>query len=373
MISTLTISLIFQMIIPMTNRKLYPALDYLKIILTILVIAIHFAPFGSPSAMDNLNFYTTQYFTRIAVPGFFVMSSFLIFSKCNYDNFDIHYVMAKCKHFLYLYLIWTAIYGFYIFKSWQHGRKTLLELIRDFFFVGSYLHLWYFPAIILALFLTGLLLKLRLKPWTITIIASIFYCLGLLGHTYFRLNEIFIGAEARDFVLNYLKIFYTTRNGLFEGFLFVAVGMLLAHKKDFFENISPVLTSILIGLFFIINILEVNLVKHFSLAYENDFYICTVPLVSLTIILCINNNLNLKINKSSFAKYCEPARKITAIVFYIHLIAGSLIKDIADFMKLPFITDNLMFPLTVVFSFLAAYIIYRFSNTKHMQFLKHIF
>ena len=63
------------------SKKQYPALDITKIVMAILVIIIHRNVF--PDKFDFANFMLTDIFCQIAVPFFFITSSFLFFRSVN--------------------------------------------------------------------------------------------------------------------------------------------------------------------------------------------------------------------------------------------------------------------------------------------------
>ncbi len=56
----------------------YQGIDVLKFIMAILVISLHIYPFTDIN--ETLNYYTINWFSRLAVPFFFVCTGFFIFS-----------------------------------------------------------------------------------------------------------------------------------------------------------------------------------------------------------------------------------------------------------------------------------------------------
>ena len=74
------------------KQYVYPSLDLMKFICSILVVMIHITPFGE---YEFLNFAIHNYVARIAVPYFFVTSGFLLFRKTSYDDFNIN-ILFSC-------------------------------------------------------------------------------------------------------------------------------------------------------------------------------------------------------------------------------------------------------------------------------------
>ena len=101
----------------------FPAIDIIKFLCAILVVAIHIPPLSSFSDnvyADHLNYGICQYLARIAVPFYFAAAGFLFFRKLDIHNFN------------------AGIFKKYIFKNLR-----LLGLWTVLLFDGSTGHLWY--------------------------------------------------------------------------------------------------------------------------------------------------------------------------------------------------------------------------------------
>lgn len=312
------------------SRITYYGLDILRIICAVLVVTIHFAPFGPYETTEMLNFRFVQYFSKNAVPLFFIISSFLLFNKVITDgHINMKAVLKRCWGYYKLYLIWTVIYLFMIVKSYTHGRKSITELIRDFFFVGSYLHLWYLPALITGVLIVALLVKAGLKKRTILIIAGLLYVIALLGQSYYGLLTPLRNASAGfdDVQALYFRIFYTTRNGVFEAPLFVSLGYMLSGETGTasgkkIRDFIPALAA-----FFALEIAEAELVRAFGLAREADFYITT------PFLCCVIFQIFVRINAGegpAAEKRYGFLRELAAYIYFVQMYAGMVVKDLLD-------------------------------------------
>ena len=214
-------------------QKEYKVLDIMKLVMAIVVVAIHTRPEMSFSSPFVIRLFESVY--SIAVPFFFMASGFLLFRKISLPlNKDgeqriKYYLKRMCR----LYLVWTIIYlPLSIYGFYQDGispLKALAAFMRNVILVGeNYMSwpLWYLLALIVAVSIIYMLLKLKVSKTWIVIISILMAFVGV-GLDYCHANEL-----RSPIVDLYFKVFIKTRNGFFVGFLFVALGMLCACANE---------------------------------------------------------------------------------------------------------------------------------------------
>ncbi len=219
------------------KSKSYTAIDIAKYISALLVVYIHTFPLLDIS--ETANMFILQAVCRIAVPFFFTVSAFLFFRRIDVQaGWRDAVNLAQLKHFLrrigLLYLVWTIIYLPYTAIQ-VHNGASILRWIFDCFFNGSYYHLWFLPALMLSVLIVYMLyLKLGMRKSLI--LCVLLYLIGAAVNGYGDvLTQIpFIGSA----ISLYLKVFTTTRNGLFFGPIFIMLGALLQRapirsKKEY--------------------------------------------------------------------------------------------------------------------------------------------
>lgn len=372
------------------KKKEYPGLDVLRIICAVLVVTIHFAPFGPWESVQSLNYRFVQYFSRDAVPLFFMMSSFFFFKRViNDGRIDMRESMTKCFSYFKQYLLWTVIYLFMIIKNYTHGRETIAELIRDFFFCGSYFHLWFMPALITGLIVVSCLYKWGLSSKKIFVISIFLYMIGLLGQSYYGLlsgvrENVSWFASLSEI---YFKIFTTTRNGLFEATLFVSLGLLLSEQKaeagsfnSDEDSKAGYLSSLRIKyiisiiVLLIINIAEVEFVNAIGLAREADFYIMTPVICWFIFKLASSYKLPDSYTDEQYASYKKRSyyiRNITMLVYFLQIYVGMFIKDGLNFITHGDAGSYYLFPPVLIVSTVAAWFItmikYKMKNKKDLS------
>lgn len=96
----------------MLEKKNYYGIDLLKFIMAVCVVAIHTQPLYSIQSIVVQRLFDT--ITSLAVPYFFSVSGFLLFSKID-ANILSRKSMEVCKKYLSrvlsLYVIWNIIYS----------------------------------------------------------------------------------------------------------------------------------------------------------------------------------------------------------------------------------------------------------------------
>ncbi len=227
--------------------KQYKSIDLAKFVCAILIIILHTAPFASYSRVLTVGF--RNIITPIAVPFFFVASGFIAFKKIDEKSGkeQTQYVMKHLRRILMMYLIWSAIYFIFVVIKWINAENFsifhVLEYIKDFFFEGSYLTIWFLPALFTATLLVWLLRK-KLSYKKIFIIACVVYVFTLGGSSYYGL------ASKIPFVKGIYDIYYSffdsIKNGVCFGLIFVCMGAMLAEREEKIIYNSKMLKTLII-------------------------------------------------------------------------------------------------------------------------------
>ena len=219
----------------------------MKFAMAIVVVAIHTRPelsFSSPIAIS-----LCEAVYSLAVPFFFMASGFLLFRKISFplNEEGEQRIKAYLKKICKLYLIWTVIYlpltvyGFYL--DGLPFLKSVAIFIRNILLIGeNYMSwpLWYLLALIVAVGIIYVLLKLKLSMNWIVAISTFMAIIGI-GLDYCNENAIL-----HPFIDLYFSAFLKTRNGFFVGFFYVALGMQLSHKEKL--NMPLLFTIGLLGI-----------------------------------------------------------------------------------------------------------------------------
>ena len=226
----------------------YHNIDILKYICAILIIILHLRPFQNYS--NNLDLVFNNIITRTCVPIFFLITGYFVGQK---EKNNSSYIKEYIKKMIPLYLIWNIIYIPIIIGYALTNMSTIITYINNInvslyivipllvvlsplilliilLYTGFYYHLWYFPAVMLSLFV----LDKWKKKFNIKYLLIISFILLLFGatETYYGVIPLSL-KQLLDF---YYKLFFTTRNFLFFGLFYITLGYFLGTKKEVYTK-----------------------------------------------------------------------------------------------------------------------------------------
>ena len=150
----------------------------------------------------------------------------------------------------------------------------------------------------------------------------------------------------------------TTRNGVFEGFLFVAAGTMLARRKKKNEAKK---SFVLFCLSLLLLTAESALASLFDTRLEYDMYIMLVPCAYFL----FETALGISVKRP---KLCRILRSYSSAIYFTHMFVLEIIW-IAEPVKLGKMT---VFALTLVGTFAVSTVMIKLAETKHGKFLKKI-
>lgn len=336
------------------DKKQFCCVDICKFICSLLVVSIHVPP----TASYILNYDFIFYLSRLAVPFFFIASGFFLFRKMSYENPDYTVLWSFVKRILKLYLIWSVIYfplAFYyeISKNPNGIVSGLIKYVRDFFFDGSYSHLWYLSAMIVATLILMFLLKHRMKLKYILGLAVILYIIGLLPQTYFGLLEPLREYETVWGILKAVEsVIVTTRNGVFEGLLFMGIGMLFAFKPI---RIKFKLSVVLFAFSFILFLAETVILQSLGWIREPDIYVFLVPTVFFLFYIVIH----IELKQHKIYRYL---REQSTLIFYLHLFVSSVLNLLLPIVGLEITNSLIQYSVVIVATVIVSHIIILLSR-----------
>lgn len=294
------------------HKIYYQNLNILKYVLSILVIILHLRPFIHYSNELDLAF--NNIVSRICVPLFFIITGYFVAKK---EKDKSNYIDTYIKRTIPLYLMWSLIYipiilmtmiqyltqiNEYIIKMNISMPLIILliivllpiVLIVMLCYSGVYYHLWYFPALMLSLFV----LKKWKEKYKLNYLFIISFFLLLFGatETYYGLLPLSI----KELVTYYFNIFFTTRNFLFFGLFYVVLGYKMGLKDNVYSKNCFV--KLIVSCFFLI--FEAIILHDFHRLDSNILLSCIPVTYYLFIsVIYITNHINLKIKWSQYSKY----------------------------------------------------------------------
>ena len=352
-------------------KKNYNSIDLAKFVCAILVVMIHVAPFGESanSTIVTLNFAVRKCLARTAVPFFFIASGFFLYRKTSFKKFEIGPSIKYVKRLAGLYLIWSLIYfplNLILFRRDSEGMvHALLLYIRNFFFAGSYGHLWYLTALIFAVLLTSFLLSRGKSIKTIICLASIFYLAGLLDQSWYGLIRPL--STACPFIWKVLEAIMfcivNTRDGLFDGFLFVSIGALFSQEKVKISKPAS-LIGFLVSLLLLFT--EAFTLRHFNFIKNYDMYIFLVPTTFFAFSYVKQAEL------ADSGKY-KTLRKLSTLIYFMQLWVSPVAEVLLARINPAWGRSWLRFVLTLAITIILGLIVIALSEKKPFRWMKRLY
>ena len=292
-------------------RERNNSVDIARLVLAVLVIAIHVDLFGDVN--EVLKNIVTDFLTRVAVPFFLCVSGYYAIQSMLGGGFRLG---RQLKNILRPYITWTLIYYTASFVVTVILGKTpitafLTERVVFFFTKGSYIHLWYFPALIYSLLTTALVFRLfGRKGLTILSTVTLVLCLlGALGTAYLPLGS---NIPVLSSIYNY-KNFETIRRIFCMGFAFFTSGYWIVRWQEWAKSRKHCSVHYLLGLSIVVYLVEISIlvfvlhwIKNPELMFSN--YLITVTLMGTLLLHPM----------ASRQKTGWYAKWLSSFVYYVH-------------------------------------------------------
>ncbi|EGR0626317.1 acyltransferase [Vibrio cholerae] len=225
----------------MPNHPKIASLELGRVIAMLAIIALHCQLFTTYWFLDDEPWvaYLFNQSTRFAVPLFFLISGYLIQPKLSHNPMQT--LRNYCSPLLRIWVIWSVIsllmpfnlevmvnQGYLTERSGYWG--FLLQHPLNSLFEGGLVHLWFLPALIIAVAIMALLIRQQKTHWMLPIAIGLY----LYGE--------FAGSSA---VVTGMSAPIYTRNGPFFSTLFVVVGYLIRERHILWQSRSALLLAML--------------------------------------------------------------------------------------------------------------------------------
>jgi len=260
---------------------------------------------------------------RIAVPCFFILSGYFISTKIE----DRKYIKNYLLHLLIVYIVWSLIY---LPTYWQEIEPRSLIT----FALLGYYHLWFLPALIIAVILLVTAKRFINKDRVILFTGFPLFILGCY--------------------LEYKGLYYRTYcNGLFFGYPFLVLGYCI-NKRNWIERFKGfrLYSFLIMGLALLLLESYLGYVSH---TYKNMIMALYVFCPMLFVLL-------LKGAKKESISDKISISQLSAGIYYIHILIITLAVPLSE-------TYNIVtYPVIAVLSILLSIFVI-FVNKRIKIFL----
>ena len=326
--------------------------DIVKFILSLLVLAIH-------STLYPMVLYP---WLRIAVPLFFMMSSYFLFSKLREASKDNPRAILRkfVVRNLQLYLCWFIILlpiTIYLRKEMWFSDGLLesaLTILKSILFGSTFVASWFIIATVIGVLIIYLLCKLLRNNYFVFFIALFVFCVVTLESSYKQvIADTFISAA----INGYIDIFDGLVCSFPAALFWVFVGKLFAEQKIKIKSRSLLISLIIcscIALF-----VEWKFVMSLDGSYNNDSYFMLAP-------LCVLLFLGVEKIKPIYWKNSVCLKRASTIIYVAH---GSLLPVVSKLIAIVFKVQTPLF--SFVFTLIGCITIYIFIEIAIKKCGKH--
>ena len=339
------------------NNKNNDAIDIMKFIASILVVALH------TDAFINVNAYLFNFvcngFSRLAVPLFFISSAYFLYLP-NPNKLSKDRALNYAKRIAILYLSWFIIslpitfFNKLYLNTYPLGER-IFRYLRSFIFSGGFSGAWYLTACI---FCSLLFYHIDTKEnskflYKVLVIFSIvFYLFCVLTSSYNSLLDLLKVRRIYDI---YELLFCQPYLSIFIGIPYFLMGRFFASNREYKPSI------LLVFLIFALFLLEVFCVMRFSLGDIVNHYLLLAP---LTFVLFAK----IRLLPLKF-RYSRNLRKSSTIIYLSQFLIIFLVEFIEWFFKISF-NQTEKFLLVIITSFALSEIIINLQKVKTFNWLK---
>ncbi len=248
-------------------KKGYPWIDRMRMVAAILVVSIHISPLLQLNA--TADFILTRIVGRLAVPFFFITTSYFLFINGYPSNEKIKKTLIQLSQW---YLLSMLIYFPIMIYNHYFQSSDLFIIIKDLLIDGTFYHLWYFPAVMI-----GIIIVLVLKKYfsiKVSFIVTLFlYFIGLCGDSYYGVIQVPI---IKDFINGLFQYMDYTRNGFFFAPLFLMIGVFITEHQS---RLTLKGNIVLLVISFLLMSLEAQKIHMLEIVKHDSMYIL-LPVVS---------------------------------------------------------------------------------------------
>ena len=185
---------------------------------------------------------------------------------------DKQVLVDYTKKILKIYLLCILLYLPINIYMGSFKNIDIITILKDVFINGTLYHLWYFPALIVGVWIEYYLVK-KLGRKKALIATILLYIIGVFGDSYYGITIMNqITKNIYELIFN---IFDYTRNGLFYVPIFICLGHIIkagTRKTTKFDLLYALL-------FFILMSVEGSILHYYNLQRHDSMYLFLLPLM----------------------------------------------------------------------------------------------
>lgn len=334
--------------------KKYDILDLTKYILSFFIVAIH-------SEIFPMILYP---WLRIAVPVYFMISSYLLFSRINADPEHRAAIVKKFViRLVKLYLFWSVVLlpvTVYARRGWFSDGifKGMIHTVSNLFFSSTFIASWFITATIGAVLILYFISKKKVGV-ILCAVTCIIYIVCCVRSSYYSLIK-------NETVLSAVKIYeYIFASPVFSfpvALFWMTAGKAFADGR--FSGVKLPVHIVTAVISAVCLYIEWRYVFNLNGSYSNDCYFFLAPLCVSLFGIILNFDISLK--------NARTLRQISTVTYPLH---ASLVY-VFRFVLRKFISDDILIAVLIfVFAVICCHLVYllisRLEKVRRLSFLKY--
>lgn len=338
-------------------------LDIMKFILSIFVVLIH----------AEVDIHILTPFLRMAVPLFFITSSYFFFRNFHLSNDRKKTMQIFLKRNMILYGIWFVILLPVTLpaRDWFDSgiMSGMVLLLQSFFFNSTFRASWYLMALNIGMCLSVLLVR-KLTPRVQLFLTLPIYLLCCLFTNYYGVAEL--SGDLMVGYNTYIFVFISLANSFPVALFWIACGRLFAENKEGslkHRGLLVLISSVLL-------IAEHLIVSRLGLQKGNDCYIMLIPICYLVFEWVLHTKpLELKSHSGLIRAMVTRSGNISTLIYVSHASVISVLFSVAeDIMKTEFYgLEWCVCFITMIACLSLCAIVFVLERQKTLRWLKYLY
>ena len=326
------------------NRKIYSTIDIMKLFFCYCILFRHTGAYHE----IPLSYYVQHGVFCLAIPFFFVVSGYFFgvgMEKRSLNEEIKRYELRLAKPYIVFSVVNIVLAAFDLYRGGETPLWIVLRICRAVIFY-PYGALWYVWASMTGMLLLYLFLrKGRIRMALVCGLGGYFF--ALLCNNYYFLIQ---GTGVQKWIDLYLKITTSARNGVFDGFLFLGIGVWLSQleKEERIEkNIKWIWLAVILS--WLIMLGEIAWIEGKVTADDNSLFLGQVIFIPLFVAALLHTKCGLDEKK---AVLC---RNLSAGIYFLHRPVLQLLRYIGWFAGLSGIIQFIILAVVCTVFCLAVY------------------
>lgn len=305
---------------------------------------------------------------RLAVPLFFLISSYLFFTR--YDTLDDSgskrvRLTKFVKRNMQLYFFWLVVLLFptlVIRRAWFADGILfgLLQFVRGFFFGSTFVASWYIMATVIAVLGIAFLSR-KLSNGILMAVFTVGYAFATLSSNY---GNLFLGVpELVDSYATLSTVFGVPYNNFVVGLFWVQMGKMFADARVRDGSVPdrrPALVYTVVGL--VLLGFEQVIIDVTGASFTNDCYFALILAVPGIFALILRWNMS--------TSHAKEMRAVSTITYCFHGTCARVLGFVLGYFG--FVDPGfIVFVITLALSWFVCWAILRLEKRPHLGILRY--